>query len=63
MAVTKQLTDDRKRRDTALMKVGRLAVAGCVAGVLFNLAFGAAPWHVEGLMGGTAAGILIYLLS
>lgn len=41
----------------------RLAASGLVVGILFNLAFGAAPWQPGGLAGGLIAGILIHAVS
>jgi len=40
-----------------------MAGAGAVAGLLFNLAFGAALWNPEGICGGILSGLFIQLLS
>jgi len=50
-------------RATAGRNLLRLAAAGLVVGILFNLAFGAAPWQPDGLTGGLLAGILIHAVS
>ncbi len=50
-------------RSTGGRNLLRLAASGLVVGILFNLAFGAAPWQLDGLAGGLLAGILIHAVS
>lgn len=50
-------------RSTARRNLLRLTASGLVVGILFNLAFGAAPWQPDGLAGGLVAGILIHVVS
>ena len=46
-----------------VMDLAWLLPAGALAGAGFNLAFGGAPWNLEGILGGLVAALLMHILS